>query len=155
MDITPLVQAVQAAKGGDAFDAGLDAPHWHALAPYLSRRSLRAGESLMRQGDSERCACWLEQGNLQIFVRGGAPGVSRVGVLHPGTLVGEAALLADVPRTANVEAMTPVVVWCLSAAQLDRLCADDPALGLRLLRAAAAVMARRVRARLERGAPLV
>lgn len=155
MDITALVRAVQSAKAGDAFDAGLDVSQWHALLPYLSRQALRAGESLMRQGDGGRFACWLEQGNLQIFASGGAAGSSRVGVLRPGALVGEAALLADVPRAANVEAMTPVVVWCLSAAQLDRLCADDPALGLRLLRAAAAVMARRVRAHLESAAPLV
>ncbi|HOM11896.1 MAG TPA: cyclic nucleotide-binding domain-containing protein [Rubrivivax sp.] len=155
MDITPLAQAVQSAKAGDAFDAGLDAPQWHALLPYLSRQSLRAGEALMRQGDSVRCACWLEQGNLQIFVSGGAPGATRIGVLRPGALVGEAALLADVPRAANVEAMTPAVVWCLSATQLDRLCADHPALGLRLLRATAAVMARRVHAHLHGGAPLV
>lgn len=155
MDITALVQAVQGAKAGDAFDAGLDASQWHALLPYLSRQALRAGESLMRQGDAGRCACWLEQGNLQIFTSGGASGASRVGVLRPGALVGEAALLAEVPRAANVEAMTPVVVWCLSAAQLDRLCADEPALGLRVLRAAAAVMARRVRAHLDSGAPLV
>ncbi len=154
MDITTLVQAVQTFKGGDAFKAGLDAQHWQTLAPYLARHELRAGDLLMRQGDADRVAYFLEQGNLQVFVSGGGAGASRVTVLRPGALVGEPALFADVPRGANVEAMTPCVVWGLSAERLDELCARAPALALPLLRAAAAVMAVRMRNNLARGAAL-
>jgi CRP/FNR family cyclic AMP-dependent transcriptional regulator len=111
MDITTLVQAVQSAKASDAFDADLDAQQWQALLPYLSRRNLRAGAPLMRQGEPARSACWLEQGNLQIYVSRAASGSSPVGVLRPGALVGEAGLFAEVPRAANVEAMTPSVVY--------------------------------------------
>ncbi len=155
MDITTLVQAVQSAKASDAFDADLDAQQWQALLPYLSRRNLRAGAPLMRQGEPARSACWLEQGNLQIYVSRAASGSSPVGVLRPGALVGEAGLFAEVPRAANVEAMTPSVVWSMSASQLDALCADAPLLGVRVLRAAAAVMARRVASHLAHGALLV
>ena len=155
MDITTLVEAVRNSNASDAFDAAMDVHAWQALRPYLSRHSLRAGECLMRQGDAASEACWLEQGNLQIHATGSSHAGSRVTVLRPGALVGEAALFADVRRGAHVEAMTPIVVWSLSAAQLDALCADAPLLAMRLLRAAAAVMVKRVQAHLQLGTPLV
>jgi CRP-like cAMP-binding protein len=155
MDITTLVQAVQTLNAADAFKAGLGAQHWQTLAPYLSRHSLRAGDLLIRQGDADRSAYLLEQGNLQIFVTGGPPGRQRIAILRPGSLVGESALFAEVPRSANVEAMTPCVVWALSVARLDELCARAPSLALQLLRASGAVMAMRMRDSLVRGAPLI
>jgi CRP-like cAMP-binding protein len=155
MDITTLVQAVQTSKAGDAFNAGLHAQQWQDLAAYLARHDLRAGEMLMRQGDVGRSAYLVEQGNLQVFVTGGPPGRQRIAVLRPGSLVGEPGLFADVPRGANVEAMTPCVVWGLSAARLDEMCVQVPAVALQLVRAAGMVMATRMRANLERGLPLV
>jgi len=155
MDITPLVQAVQTLNAHDAFKAGLGPQHWQTLAPYLARHGLRAGDMLIRQGDADRNAYLLEQGNLQVFVSGGAPRRPRISILRPGSLVGEPGLFADVPRSANVEAMTPCVVWTLSVARLDELCACVPPLGLQILRAAAGVMTMRVRAHIESGAPLI
>lgn len=155
MDITTLVQAVQTLNAVDAFKAGLGAAQWQALAPYLARHSLRAGEMLIRQGDADRSAYLLEQGNLQVFASGGTPGANRIAILRPGSLVGEPALFAEVPRQANVEAMTPCVVWGLTAPRLEELCARAPTLALQVLRAAGAVMATRLRMNLERGLPSV
>jgi CRP/FNR family transcriptional regulator, cyclic AMP receptor protein len=155
MDITTLVQAVQTLKAVDAFKPGLGAQHWQTLAPYLARHGLRAGELLIRQGDADRSAYLLEQGNLQVFVSGAPPGRHRITILRPGSLVGEPGLFAEVPRSANVEAMTPCVVWGLSAARLEELCVHVPPLALQLLRAAGTVMAQRAAANLERAAPLI
>jgi CRP-like cAMP-binding protein len=154
-DITTLVQAVQTLNAIDAFKAGLGAPHWQTLVPYLARHVLRAGDLLIRQGDLDRSAYFLEQGNLQVFVSGGPPGSQRIAILRPGSLVGEAGLFAEVPRSANVEAMTPCAVWALSVSRLDELCTQLPALALPLLRAAGAVLATRAQAHCERGAPLI
>lgn len=155
MDITTLVQAVQTLNAVDAFKAALGAQQWQTLAPYLARHSLRAGHLLIRQGDADRTAYFVEQGNLQVFATAGIAGHSRVTILRPGSLVGEPGLFAEVTRSANVEAMTPCVVWGLSAPRLEELCARAPTLALPLMRAAGAVMATRVRANLERGVPLV
>lgn len=155
MDITTLVHAVQTLNAADAFTAGLGAQHWHTLEPYLARHSLRAGDLLIRQGDADRSGYLLEQGNLQVFVTGAPPGRQRVAILRPGSLVGEATLFAEVPRSANVEAMTPCVVWALSAARLEELCARAPSLALQLMRAAGAVMAVRMRDNQVRGVPLI
>lgn len=154
MDITTLVQAVQTSKTGDAFNTGLCAQQWQMLAPYLACHELRAGEMLMRQGDFGRTAYLVEQGNLQVFVTGGPPGRQRIAVQRPGSLIGEPGLFADVPRSANVEAMTPCVVWALSAARLEDMCVQLPSLALQLVRAAGTVMATRMRANIERGLPL-
>jgi CRP/FNR family transcriptional regulator, cyclic AMP receptor protein len=155
MDITTLVQAVQTLNAADAFKAGLGSGHWQTLAPYLARHSLRAGDLLIRQGDGDRSAYLLEQGNLQVFVAGGPPGRQRIAILRPGSLVGEASLFAEVQRSANVEAMTPCVVWALSVARLEELCARAPALALQITRAAGAVLAVRMRDNLVRGVPLI
>ncbi len=155
MDITTLVHAVQTLNAADAFKVGLGAQHWQTLEPYLARHSLRAGDLLIRQGDAERSAYLLEQGNLQVFVTGGPPGRARIAILRPGSLVGESALFAEVPRSANVEAMTPCIVWALSAARLEELCTRAPSLALQVLRASGAVMAVRTRDNLVRGLPLI
>lgn len=153
MDITTLVQAVQTLNAGDAFAVGLGDAQWQALAPYLVRHEVRAGDLLIRQGDRERIAYFLERGNLQVYVIGGVPGSQRIAILRPGSLVGEPALFAELPRGANVEAMTPCVVWALGASRLEELCARAPAVALKVLRAAGAVMAARARANLERAQP--
>jgi CRP-like cAMP-binding protein len=155
MDITTLVHAVQTLNAADAFNAGLGAQHWQTLEPYLARHNLRAGDLLIRQGDADRSAYLLEQGNLQVFVTGGPPGRQRIAILRPGSLVGEASLFAEVPRSANVEAMTPCVVWTLSVARLEELCARAPSMALQIIRAAGAVMAVRMRDNLVRGVPLI
>lgn len=155
MDITPLVQAVQTLNATDAFKAGLGASQWTTLAPYLARHSLRAGHLLIRQGDTDRNAYFLEQGNLQVFVSGGRPGSQRIAILRPGSLVGEPGLFAEIERHANVEAMTPCVVWGLSVFRFEELCARVPTLALQLLRAAGTVMTMRARAHMERGVPMI
>lgn len=53
--------------------------------------------------------------------------------LGPGAVVGERALLSDEGlRTARVRALTDGVVVAVERAEVDRLCADDPAFAERL-----------------------
>ena len=156
MDITTLVQAVQTLNADDAFKPGLGAQHWQTLAPYLARHGLRAGDLLIRQGDADRSAYLLEQGNLQVFVSGGPPGSHRIAILRPGSLVGEPGLFAEVPRSANVEAMTPCVVWALSAAAARRAVRARAGAGAGgAARRRRGDGAARMRANLERGTPLI
>lgn len=154
MDITTLVQAVQSLNSSDAFLDALSVRHWQILGPYLARYEVRAGDRLIRQGDTDRCAYLLERGNLQVFVSGGPPGTQRIMILRPGSLVGEPGLFAAVPRSADVEAMTPCVVWALALSRLDELCSHAPAVALQFVRAAGAVMAVRAMQNLQSGQPL-
>ena len=56
--------------------------------------------------------------------------------LGPGAVCGERALLtAEGLRTARVRALTDGVVVAVERAEIDRLCAEDPAFGERLAEA--------------------
>lgn len=154
MNITALVQAIAGLQTVDRFTPTLSAAQWEQLAAYLERHELAVGDLLTRRGDVEARAYMVESGELQVFVTGGPPHSHRIAVLRAGSLVGEPALFCDSPRMANVEAMTPCVVWALARDRLDALAAQAPELVLAVLRAAGAVMALRMRANLERGIPV-
>lgn len=155
MEIDALVQAVQTLNAADAFRARLTLDNWRTIAPYLARYEMRAGELLIRQGDADRSMYFLGQGSMQIFMTGNASASTKVAILRPGGVVGEPGLFGDTPRTANVEAMTPSVVWALRGPRMEELAQRSPALALELLRAAGAVMAVRMRASLTRQAPML
>jgi CRP/FNR family transcriptional regulator, cyclic AMP receptor protein len=155
MNIEPLIAAVEGLVADDAFRPQLSLAHWQTLARRMRRFELEPGQVLIPQGDTQRTAYLLEQGDLEVFVTGGTPGSHRIAVLRPGSLVGEPALFQPVLRMANVEAMTPCVVWRLTEEQAREFARAEPAIALELLRAAGAVMAARMRANLLRGIPIV
>ena len=153
MELDDLVQAIQTLNADDAFRARLSAEQWRAVAPYLTRHEIRAGDLLIKQGDTDRTLYFLSQGSLQVFVTGGPPGSHRIAILRPGSAVGEPGLFGDAPRMANVEAMTPCVVWALRGPRLDEMSQRSPVLAFELLRAAGGVMAMRMRANLVKQTP--
>ena len=153
MDINELVQATRTLNAEDAFRARLSLEQWRTIAPYLTHHELRAGDLLIKQGDDDRTLYFLAQGNLQVFVTGGMPGSNRIAILRTGSVVGEPGLFGDSPRMANVEAMTPCVVYALRGPRLEEMAQRSPALALELLRSAGAVMAARMRANLEKQTP--
>jgi len=153
MDIGELVQALQTLNAEDAFKPRLSIDQWRTIAPYLTRHDIRPGDLLIKQGDADRTMYFLEQGSLQVFVTGGPPGSNRIAILRAGSVVGEPGLFGDTPRMANVEAMTPCVVWALRGPRLEELAQRQPALVLELLRTAGGVMALRMRANLAKQVP--
>jgi CRP/FNR family cyclic AMP-dependent transcriptional regulator len=160
MEIDELVRAIQSLNAEDAFRARLTHDQWRLFAPYLTRYEVRARDLLIEQGDQDRSMYLLQSGTMQIFVKapGGEPGravTSRVAILRAGGICGEPGLFGDTPRTANVEAMTPCVVFALRGPRMEELAQRSPALALEILRAAGAVMAVRMRAAMAKQAPML
>ena len=153
MEFQQLVQAIQTLNADDAFRARLSFDQWRTVAPYLTRHDIRAGDLLIKQGDTDRTMYFLGQGSLQVFVTGGAPGANRIAILRAGAVVGEPGLFNDGPRMANVEAMTPCAVWALRGPRLEELSQRMPALALEIIRAAGGVMGARMRASVTRQVP--
>jgi CRP-like cAMP-binding protein len=151
MDIQELFDAVNSLNAEDAFKPRLSLEQWRVFQTFLSRHEIRAGDLLVKQGERDRTLYLLERGTLQVFVSSPKPGTSRLSILRPGAVVGEAGLFSDQPRMANVEAMTPCTVWALRGPRLEEQAARNPALALELVRAAAAVMGVRMRANIEIG----
>lgn len=59
----------------------------------------------------------------------------RLGLMNKAGYFGEIALLKDSPRTATIEALTPVSVLSLDCKDFDRLLKDAPGLKDRLINA--------------------
>jgi CRP-like cAMP-binding protein len=153
MELNDLVHAIQTLNAEDAFRSRLTLDQWRVISPYLTRHDIRAGDLLIKQGDTDRTMYFLGQGSLQVFVTGGPPGSNRIAILRAGSVVGEPGLFGDGPRMANVEAMTPCAVWALRGPRLEELAARSPALALELLRAAGGVMSTRMRNNMVRQIP--
>ena len=153
--IEELVRAMQTLNAEDAFQARLSHDQWRTVAPYLARHEIPAGQLLFKQGELDRSVYLVEQGSLQVFVSDAPPGTTRVGILRAGAIVGESGLFSDGPRLANVEAMTPCVVWALRGPRMEELAQRSPALALELIRAAGGALMARVRAHLVRQTPIV
>lgn len=153
MELTELVQAIQSLNAEDAFRARLTMDQWKSVAPYLTRHEIRAGDLLIKQGDSDRAMYFLGQGSLHVFMTGGAPGTNRIAILRVGSVVGEPSLFGEGPRMANAEAMMPSTVWALRGPRFEELTQRSPALALELLKAAGSVMAIRMRANMLKQIP--
>ncbi len=93
--------AVRLAKGSD----------WASYAP---------GERIVKQGDEARSFFVVASGQVEVVEN------RRVrGRLGPGSYFGEIALLADMPRTATVRAVTPTRVLELDRSAFDRVLAKS------------------------------
>jgi CRP-like cAMP-binding protein len=143
-----LVRAVQSLNVEDAFRVQLDGQAWRTFGNYLVRMEFRPGDLLIGEGDLDRTMFFIGQGTAQIFPGTGAGG--RVVMLRSGAVVGEASLFRDGPHTANVEAMTPMVVWALRLTRFEELVQRSPAIAIEVLRAAGAVLVGRARAGLNK-----
>jgi hypothetical protein len=80
----------------------------------LERRSLDAGEALMKQGEEGRELFLLLDGIVDVEVDG-----DEVAEIGPGALLGERALLEGGTRTATVWATTPVRVVVIPPDAVD------------------------------------
>ncbi len=103
----PEEEALQLVRSMPVF-ASLPPPALERIVTDLIGVDLPAGHVLMREGDpGDRCYL-IAEGRAEI-VRGGVV-VDESG---KGGLIGEIALLRDVPRTATVVALTPIRAFTL------------------------------------------
>jgi len=150
MSIQNLYDAVRSLNAPDAFKPRWGFDQWRTFEAFLTRHEVRGGDLLVKQGEHDRTMYLIESGTLQVFVQPPKAG-TRLSILRPGAVVGEAGLFSDQPRMANVEAMGACVVWALRGPRYEELAARNPTLTLELVRAAAALMGARMRANIELG----
>lgn len=86
---------------------------WFATARFT------AGQTIVREGERDRTAYIIEEGTCEVWHD--VDGEREVaGILHKGDPFGETALFSDMPRTANVTAITDVMVAVITPETLDR-----------------------------------
>ena len=127
-----------------------DLPQADALAVFdcLSEVEAAAGTVLCRRGDAGDRAYVIEAGELEARL-GLGPGGVALRRLGPGDVVGEMSLVTGQPRSADVVAVTAVVLWVLDEADFRALTAGSASLSQALTRTLAGRMAEN-EARLDR-----
>jgi cAMP-dependent protein kinase regulator len=85
------------------FLAGIPDDELDAVASAASEREFAAGETLMSEGDFGHGLFLVQDGSAEVSVDG-----TGVGVVGPGEVIGEVAVLASGRRTASVVATSPM-----------------------------------------------
>jgi SulP family sulfate permease len=135
------VEAVRPAElDGDAL-AGMPV----GLRPYLERVELPHGTVLIRQDEPPDDVYVVGSGRLSVEMETADGTRMRLRTVNAGVVVGEVAIYTGVPRTADVVAETPSVVYRLSGAAIERMESEDPELAAALHRWLAGILSDRLR----------
>jgi hypothetical protein len=118
-EMRTLVRAIEQAKS--------DAPIAEWLLPHMTRRQVKAGQTLWKKGDVATEMVYLESGTLRL--------VEHDEELAPGSLVGEIGLFSpDNRRTLTVDCATDCTLYSLTTEAMAQLYYQNPKLGFHIMR---------------------
>jgi CRP/FNR family cyclic AMP-dependent transcriptional regulator len=103
------------------------------LAFTSERIAFEAGHVLFNQGDTGDAAYIVIEGEAAVLVNGPA-GPIEVAVLGRNAIVGEIAILCDVPRTATIKARQRLVCLRISKELFLRLLNEFPQIAIAVVR---------------------
>jgi len=113
---------------------GLSSDALHRLAAESRHRRFRAGEVIFYQAEPGSTCHIVVRGRVRVLLVGEDGRELAVRILGPGEIVGEMALLEDLPRSASVEALEETETLELHRDVLLFALRTSPALALSLLR---------------------
>jgi CRP-like cAMP-binding protein len=117
--------------------AGVSPAKLKLLAFTSDRIKFDAGRELFKQGDPGDAAYVVLSGNADVLV-----GERKVATVNPSELVGEIAILCDVPRTATVVASTPLLTLRIRKDHFLKLLSDFPEMTVEIMRVLAVRLSR-------------
>ena len=103
------------------------------LAFTSDRMSFEAGQTLFEQGDPGDAAYVVLNGSAEVLVNRAGSQI-KVADLEQNAIVGEIAILCDVPRTATVRAHDRLETLKISKDQFLRLLAEFPDIAIEIMR---------------------
>ena len=98
------------------------------IATLADEADLDEGRTLIREGDRAREFFVVVEGSLRVTRKG-----TTVADLGAGDVIGEIALVADVPRTATVTTSSPVRLLVLTDRGFRDLLEQSPAIATKIL----------------------
>jgi CRP/FNR family transcriptional regulator, cyclic AMP receptor protein len=113
--------------------ANVEASKLKLLAFTSERIAFETGQVLFRQGDTGDAAYIIIEGEAEVLVNG-ASGPIQVAVLGRNDIVGEIAILCDVPRTATIKALKRLVCLRISKDLFLRLINEFPQIAVAVVR---------------------
>ncbi len=103
------------------------------LMCFASRRlTFTAGQSLCAQGETGESAYIVIEGTANVVVENNGPLV--VAEMGRNDIIGEIAILCDVPRTASVIATSEVIALEITKELFFRMVTDFPEMGVEIMR---------------------
>ena len=126
------------------FFAGLDRSKLKLLAFASARQVLEPNEVLFEQGDAGDMAYVLVDGECDVLVST-VEGQVKIAEAKAGEVIGELALLCDVPRTATIRAVGPLTVLQITKDVFLQLARDNAKVGENLTRTVAGRLERMMR----------
>ncbi|MBL8905479.1 MAG: Crp/Fnr family transcriptional regulator [Rhizobiales bacterium] len=121
--------------------AGVAPAKLKLLAFTSDRIKFDAGKELFKQGDAGDAAYVVLSGNADVLVKTEA-GEIKVATVNPSELVGDIAILCDVPRTATVRAATPLLTLRIKKENFLKLLSDFPEMTVEIMRVLATRLSR-------------
>src|SRR5690349_4731979 len=104
------------------------------LAKSCQERSYRAGTVLVSQGDTGVGLYILKSGKVRVTIATDPDKAEdEVGIYGPGDVLGEMALLDDLPRSATITAIEDVVALLLPVWEFRTILQAHPDMSLKLL----------------------
>lgn len=116
---------------------GIDDSKLRLLAFMSERVRFETGEALMEEGDYGDTAYIIMSGRAEVLIGGPQGNEQRVAEVAENDVVGEIAILIDVPRTATVRAKTSLVALSISKEHFFKLISNFPDMGTEVMRALA------------------
>tara|TARA_R110000787_G_scaffold31721_3_gene84046 strand:+ start:452 stop:898 length:447 start_codon:yes stop_codon:yes gene_type:complete len=113
--------------------AKIDPPKLKLLAFASERMIFSAGQELFHHGDHGDTAYIIVEGNAEIAIDTPA-GEMKVAEVGKNDIVGEIAILCDVPRTATVRATDQVTTLAISKDLFFQMISEYPQMAIEIMR---------------------
>ena len=113
--------------------AGVPGPELDQIAAHATERRFVTGEMIVRRGDPGTSMIVLVQGRLRVGATSAEGRELTIGLLGPGSVLGDMAVLDGKPRSADVVAMAPGLALTLERGNVLPFLKERPELLLRLL----------------------
>lgn len=111
-----------------------DDAKWQKLLKYTEMRRFKAGESVIRYGDTTRAFYIIVEGQLEVLLPQRNSGrLRRVQVRETGTVIGEQAFLDGKPRSATLRAITDGELLSVNLDAFQVFAAHEPELARDIL----------------------
>ncbi len=118
------------------------------IQKWLIFKKLDQGTVIYKQGSSGRSVCFVVDGELNVIKRADE-GDATIAKIGKGESVGEMAIIDGLTRSADVVAATEAQVLILKRDDFDKLVAEQPEIGVKILRSLARALSMTLRDRSE------
>jgi len=122
---TPDERVLEVLRASESFGS-LDEPVLQDLGRFLHLQTIPGGNIVYREGDQANTMFFLISGRLRVSRRDRHGALQLYNEIRPGESVGEAGLILQQPRAADITALRDSTVAMLSRADFERLMSLHP-----------------------------